>query len=43
VPGAVIFDAIGTPIGRAGKGSLKRVRAGDLAPTPLRALIERLS
>ncbi len=29
------------PIGRAGKGSLKSVRADDLAAIPLRALIER--
>ena len=38
---AVIVDAIRTPIGRATKGSLKDVRADDLAATPLRALIER--
>jgi acetyl-CoA C-acetyltransferase len=38
---AVIVDAVRTPIGRAGKGSLKTVRADDLAATPLRALIER--
>ena len=38
---AVIVDAIRTPIGRAIKGSLKTVRADDLAATPLRALIER--
>jgi acetyl-CoA C-acetyltransferase len=38
---AVIVDAIRTPIGRAGKGSLKSVRADDLAAIPLRALIER--
>ncbi len=41
MPEAVIVDAIRTPIGRAGKGSLKAVRADDLAATPLRALIER--
>ncbi len=38
---AVIVDAIRTPIGRAGKGSLKTVRADELAAIPIRALIER--
>src|SRR5437763_2909072 len=38
---AVIVDAIRTPIGRAGRGSLKTVRADELAAIPLRALIER--
>jgi len=41
MPEAVIVDAIRTPIGRAGKGSLKSVRADDLAAIPLKALIER--
>jgi acetyl-CoA C-acetyltransferase len=41
MPEAVIVDAIRTPIGRAMKGSLKAVRADDLAATPIRALIER--
>src|SRR5919112_4537408 len=41
MPAAVIVDAVRTPIGRAGKGSLKDVRADDLAAVPLRALIER--
>ncbi|HUB35436.1 MAG TPA: acetyl-CoA C-acyltransferase [Solirubrobacteraceae bacterium] len=41
MPEAVIVDAIRTPIGRAGKGSLKTVRADDLAAIPLKALIER--
>src|SRR6202035_813970 len=41
MPEAVIVDAIRTPIGRAGKGSLKSIRADDLAAIPLRALIER--
>src|SRR6202035_4819660 len=41
MPEAVIVDAIRTPIGRAVKGSLKSVRADDLAAVPLRALIER--
>src|SRR6201995_304019 len=41
MPEAVIVDAIRTPIGRAGKGSLKTVRADDLAATPMKALIER--
>jgi acetyl-CoA C-acetyltransferase len=41
MPEAVIVDAIRTPIGRAGKGSLKSVRADELAAIPIRALIER--
>src|ERR1019366_1942814 len=41
MPEAVIVDAIRTPIGRAGKGSLKAVRADDLAAIPLTALVER--
>jgi acetyl-CoA C-acetyltransferase len=38
---AVIVDAVRTPIGRAAKGSLKDVRADDLAAVPIRALVER--
>jgi acetyl-CoA C-acetyltransferase len=38
---AVIVDAIRTPIGRAVKGTLKDVRADDLAATPIKALVER--
>jgi acetyl-CoA C-acetyltransferase len=41
MPEAVIVDAVRTPIGRAGKGSLKDVRADDLASIPLKALQER--
>src|SRR6202046_3117468 len=41
MPKAVIVDAIRTPIGRAMKGSLKTVRADDLAALPIRTLIER--
>jgi len=41
MPEAVIVDAVRTPIGRAGKGSLRSVRADDLAAIPLRALMER--
>jgi acetyl-CoA C-acetyltransferase len=41
MPEAVIVDAVRTPIGRAIKGSLKAVRADELAATPLRALVER--
>jgi len=41
MPDAVIVDAIRTPIGRAGRGSLKTVRADDLAAIPIRELIER--
>ena len=43
MPEAVIVDAIRTPIGRAGKGSLKDVRADYLAAVPLKALQERNS
>jgi acetyl-CoA C-acetyltransferase len=43
MPEAVIVDAIRTPIGRAIKGSLKAVRADELAAIPIRALIERNS
>ena len=38
---AVIVDAVRTPIGRALKGSLRAMRADELAAVPLRALIER--
>jgi acetyl-CoA C-acetyltransferase len=38
---AVIVDAVRTPIGRAFKGSLRSVRADELAALALRALIER--
>ena len=38
MPEAVIVDAIRTPIGRALKGSLKDVRADELAAVPLKAL-----
>jgi len=41
MPEAVIVDAIRTPIGRAMKGSLKSVRADELAAIPIRSLIER--
>jgi acetyl-CoA C-acetyltransferase len=41
MPEAVIVDAIRTPIGRAVKGSLKSVRADDLASIPLQAILER--
>jgi acetyl-CoA C-acetyltransferase len=41
MPDAVIVDAVRTPIGRAVKGSLKSVRADDLAAIPLKALLER--
>jgi acetyl-CoA C-acetyltransferase len=41
MPDAVIVDAVRTPIGRAGKGSLRAVRADDLAAVPLKALLER--
>jgi len=41
MPEAVIVDAVRTPIGRAVKGSLKDVRADDLAAIPLKALVDR--
>src|SRR6201995_1956800 len=41
MPEAVIVDAIRTPIGRAGKGSLRSVRADELAALPIRTLVER--
>jgi acetyl-CoA C-acetyltransferase len=41
MPEAVIVDAVRTPIGRAAKGSLKDMRADDLAAVPLKALVER--
>jgi acetyl-CoA C-acetyltransferase len=41
MPEAVIVDAIRTPIGRAMKGTLRSIRADDLAAIPLRALVER--
>src|SRR5947208_3633988 len=41
MPEAVIVDAVRTPIGRAVKGSLRHVRADDLAAVPLKALVER--
>ena len=41
MPETVIVDAVRTPIGRAVKGSLKTVRADELAAIPLKALQER--
>src|SRR4051812_42093703 len=41
MPEAVIVDAVRTPIGRALKGSLKTMRADELAAIPLKALQER--
>ncbi|HVS28280.1 MAG TPA: acetyl-CoA C-acyltransferase [Solirubrobacteraceae bacterium] len=41
MPEAVIVDAIRTPIGRAARGSLRHVRADDLAAVPLKAILER--
>ncbi len=41
MPEAVIVDAIRTPIGRAMKGTLRAIRADDLAAIPLRALMDR--
>ncbi len=39
---AVIVSAVRTPIGRAGKGALKDVRADDLAALAVRAAVERV-
>src|ERR1700760_3788777 len=41
MPEEVIVDAIRTPIGRAGRGSLRGMRADELAAVPIRALVER--
>ena len=41
MPEAVIVDAIRTPIGRAVKGSLRGMRADELAATPIRELMRR--
>ena len=41
MPEAVIVDAVRTPVGRAIKGTLRDIRADDLAAIPLRALVER--
>jgi acetyl-CoA C-acetyltransferase len=41
MPEAVIVDAIRTPIGRAVKGSLRGMRADELAAVPIRELIAR--
>jgi acetyl-CoA C-acetyltransferase len=41
MPEAVIVDAIRTPVGRAIRGTLRDMRADDLAAIPLRALVER--
>jgi acetyl-CoA C-acetyltransferase len=41
MPEAVIVDAIRTPIGRAMKGSLRGMRADELAAVPIRELMAR--
>jgi acetyl-CoA C-acetyltransferase len=41
MPDAVIVDAVRTPIGRAVKGSMRDVRADELAAIPLKALVDR--
>ncbi|HEX6819002.1 MAG TPA: thiolase family protein [Ktedonobacterales bacterium] len=43
MPEAVIVSAVRTPIGRANKGSLKDIRADDLAAIALRGAVERVS
>jgi len=42
MPEAVIVSAVRTPIGRAGKGALKAIRADDLAAVAIRAAVERV-
>jgi acetyl-CoA acyltransferase len=42
MPEAVIVSAVRTPIGRAGKGMLKSVRADDLAAVAVRGAVERV-
>jgi acetyl-CoA acetyltransferase family protein len=42
MPEAVIVSAVRTPIGRAGKGALRTVRADDLAAVAVRAALERV-
>ena len=37
MPEAVIVSAVRTPIGRAGKGVLRSIRADDLAAVAIRA------
>src|SRR5436305_4093777 len=41
MPEAVVVSAVRTPIGRAGKGVLKSVRADDLAAVAVRGAVER--
>jgi acetyl-CoA acetyltransferase family protein len=43
MPEAVIVSAVRTPIGRAGKGTLRTVRADDLAAVAVRAALERVT
>lgn len=38
---AVIVDCLRTPVGKAGRGSLKNVRPDDLAATVIRGLLDR--
>src|SRR5215469_8494332 len=42
MPEAIIVSAVRTPIGRAGKGALRTVRADDLAAVAVRAALERV-
>lgn len=42
MPEAVIVSTARTPIGRAGKGMLRTIRADDLAAVAIRAAVERL-
>jgi acetyl-CoA acetyltransferase family protein len=42
MPEAVIVSAIRTPIGRAGKGALRTIRADDLAAVAIRAAVEKV-
>jgi acetyl-CoA acetyltransferase family protein len=42
MPEAVVVSAVRTPIGRASKGTLKDIRADDLAAVAVRAAVERV-
>ncbi|HEY7126151.1 MAG TPA: thiolase family protein [Ktedonobacterales bacterium] len=42
MPEAVVVSAVRTPIGRASKGTLKDMRADDLAAVAVRAAVERV-
>ena len=41
MPDAVIVDCLRTPVGKAGRGTLRNTRPDDLAATVIRALLEK--